>query len=228
MLCFLLIGVSFFGWLVGCFFVVVVVRYSKLYQQYFLLCAFHFYNYFCIYHVHISYAHLHNFIIWGARLFSSCLYTFLAYCTGSSKRKKKKCNLTKNEKMQPAFDRTRRNSFKLKVGRIIFDIGGNFFTQRVAQIQGAQRSCGCPIPGGIQGQVGWGLGQPDLVDVNQPNAGVWNWMGLKVPFNLRHSMILWFYDLNCLVSAINVCSSRTLNFWFPARQSNMLKKTAKC
>ena len=92
--------------------------------------------------------------------------------------------------MQPAFDRTRRNSFKLKVGRIIFDIGGNFFTQRVAQIQGAQRSCGCPIPGGIQGQVGWGLGQPDLVDVNQPNAGVWNWMGLKVPFNLRHSMIL--------------------------------------
>jgi len=22
----------------------------------------------------------------------------------------------------------------------------------------AQRSCGCPIPGGVQGQVGWALG----------------------------------------------------------------------
>jgi len=26
-----------------------------------------------------------------------------------------------------------------------------------------QRSYGCPIPGDIQGQVGWGLEQPDLV-----------------------------------------------------------------
>lgn len=23
--------------------------------------------------------------------------------------------------------------------------------------------CGCPIPGGFQGQVVWGLGQPDLL-----------------------------------------------------------------
>jgi len=27
----------------------------------------------------------------------------------------------------------------------------------------AQRSCGCPIPGGVQGQAGWGFGQPGLV-----------------------------------------------------------------
>ena len=27
----------------------------------------------------------------------------------------------------------------------------------------AQRSCGCPIPGGTEGQVGWGPGQPELV-----------------------------------------------------------------
>lgn len=27
----------------------------------------------------------------------------------------------------------------------------------------AQRDCGCPIPGGIQGQVGWGPVQPGLV-----------------------------------------------------------------
>jgi len=25
------------------------------------------------------------------------------------------------------------------------------------------KSCGCPIPGGVQGQVGWGPGQSDLV-----------------------------------------------------------------
>ena len=32
-----------------------------------------------------------------------------------------------------------------------------------ALAQVAQRSCGCPIPGMVQGQVGWGPGQPDLV-----------------------------------------------------------------
>ena len=30
--------------------------------------------------------------------------------------------------------------------------------------QAAHRSCGCPIPGGVQGQVGWGPGQPGLVN----------------------------------------------------------------
>ena len=29
--------------------------------------------------------------------------------------------------------------------------------------QAAQRGCGCPIPGGVQGQVGWGPGQPGVV-----------------------------------------------------------------
>jgi len=29
--------------------------------------------------------------------------------------------------------------------------------------QAAQTGCGCPIPGGVQGQVGWGPGQPGLV-----------------------------------------------------------------
>ena len=29
--------------------------------------------------------------------------------------------------------------------------------------QAAQRGCGCPVPGGVQDQVGWGPGQPDLV-----------------------------------------------------------------
>ena len=29
--------------------------------------------------------------------------------------------------------------------------------------QAAQRGCGCPVPGIVQGQVGWGPEQPGLV-----------------------------------------------------------------
>ena len=42
-----------------------------------------------------------------------------------------------------------------------------------ALAQGAQRSCGCPIPGSVQGHVGWGLEQPALVeDVPAHGRGV--------------------------------------------------------
>ena len=40
--------------------------------------------------------------------------------------------------------------------------------------QVAQRGCGCPVPGGVQGQVRWGPGQPGLVldmEVGLPAAG---------------------------------------------------------
>ena len=40
--------------------------------------------------------------------------------------------------------------------------------------QAAQRGCGCPVPGGVQGQVGWGLGQPGLVlngEIGGPACG---------------------------------------------------------
>jgi len=40
--------------------------------------------------------------------------------------------------------------------------------------QAAQRGCGCPVPGGVQGQVGWGPGQPGLVlnvEVGGPACG---------------------------------------------------------
>ena len=33
-----------------------------------------------------------------------------------------------------------------------------------ALAQVAQRSCGCPLPGSVQGQVGWGSEQPGLVE----------------------------------------------------------------
>ena len=41
-----------------------------------------------------------------------------------------------------------------------------------------QRSCGCLMSGGVQGQVGWGFGEPelvpDLVVSNPSNQGGWN------------------------------------------------------
>lgn len=37
--------------------------------------------------------------------------------------------------------------------------------------QAAQGHCGCSVPEGVQGQVGWTSGHPDLVDGNQPLVG---------------------------------------------------------
>ena len=59
--------------------------------------------------------------------------------------------------------------------------------------QAAQRGCGCPIPGGVQGQVGWDPGQPGLVngEVGGPaRQGGWRFMILEVPSNPGHSVIL--------------------------------------
>ena len=39
-------------------------------------------------------------------------------------------------------------------------------------LTGCPESCGCPIPGGAQGQVGWDPGQPDLLGGTQPMAGL--------------------------------------------------------
>ena len=54
-----------------------------------------------------------------------------------------------------------------------------------------------PIPGGVQGQAGWGPGQPGLVngEAGGPaRQGGWRFMILEVPSNPGHSVILWFLD----------------------------------
>ena len=51
------------------------------------------------------------------------------------------------------------------------------------------------IPGGVQGQVGWGPGQPGLVlhvEVSGPAYGVggWSFVIFDVPSNPSHSVIV--------------------------------------
>jgi len=58
-------------------------------------------------------------------------------------------------------DGTRGNGCKLKEGRFRLDIRKKYFTMRE---QIAQRSCGCPLPGSVQGQGGWSSDQPGLVE----------------------------------------------------------------
>ena len=43
------------------------------------------------------------------------------------------------------------------MGEVLHREGGEVLERTV------QTGCGCPIPGGVQGQVGWGPGQPGLV-----------------------------------------------------------------
>ena len=47
----------------------------------------------------------------------------------------------------------------------------------------------CPIPGGTQGQVGWGPGQPELVGGSPAHSRGWRCVGFEVLSNLSHSMI---------------------------------------
>jgi len=57
----------------------------------------------------------------------------------------------------------------------------------------AQRGCGCPVPGGVQVQVGQGPGQPGLVNGEfggPARQEGWRYMILEGPSNPGHSVIL--------------------------------------
>lgn len=57
-----------------------------------------------------------------------------------------------------------------------------------------QRSFGCPSPGGVQSQVGRGLEQPGVLQVEgvPAHGGCWNEMVFKVPSNPNHFVILTY------------------------------------
>jgi len=73
-------------------------------------------------------------------------------------------------------DRTSGNGSKLKEGRFILiryeeEILHHEVGEALKQV--AQRSCGCPLPESVQGQVGWSSEQPGLVeDVPAYDRGV--------------------------------------------------------
>jgi len=64
-----------------------------------------------------------------------------------------------------------------------------YYRSKLEQV--AQRSWGCPIPGGIQGQVRWGPGQPDLVGGNPVyNRGLGTGWSLRSFPKPSHAVIL--------------------------------------
>ena len=77
----------------------------------------------------------------------------------------------------------------------------------------------------VQGQVGWGPGQPGLVngEVGGPvQRGGWRFMILEVPSNPGHSVILWFYRAHLwLVNLSQNTETVCCCFWLTWNASNL-------
>ena len=56
------------------------------------------------------------------------------------------------------LENVHQRQIKVLVNHFLYCDGGE------ALEQVAQRSCGCPLPGSVQGQVGWGFGELDVVE----------------------------------------------------------------
>ena len=90
--------------------------------------------------------------------------------------------------------------------------------------QAAQRGCGCSIPGHVQGQVGWGPGQPGLlpdVEVGSPATNKGGVGTSRSSGSLPTQTIPWFYDFMWLH-----CSSLTSPPIYASRKQHLLRLPA--
>jgi len=99
------------------------------------------------------------FILEKRRLRGDLIAAF-QYLKGAYKKDDDKCF------SRVCCNRTRGNVFKLAEGRFRLYIRKTFFYDKGvgALEQVSRRSCGCPLPGSVQGQVGCGFEQPGLVE----------------------------------------------------------------
>ena len=90
---------------------------------------------------------------------------------------------------------SRREGLDWMLGEVFYRESGE------ALERAAQRGCGCSIPRGVQGQVGWGPGKPGLVpdlEVGGPDwgRGVGTWWSLG---SLPTQAILWLEAIQLLM-----------------------------
>lgn len=86
-----------------------------------------------------------------------------------------------------------------------------------------------PLPECVQGQIGWGPEQIELVGATLPTVGHWGSIHLKDPSKSSHSVILWKgcsdkakltsslcrYRQNQLYHCASIRLSRVLSEWLP-------------